>query len=650
MHTLTLDSVVEEIGKAMRAGNLPLAEELLWPALDQRPQYGALWFYSGTIFASKGQHALALECFLKSLALEPHPAIWSNMGACLRYMQDAPLCRRILELGLEHSPDDPHILGNLCGSYVNEGDPWTGIKYGERVINDPEAGPSVRFNLALLYLEAGEYAKGFELYATGHHTHREYRTYTPDPPPLTRELHEELKGQGKRLLVYGEQGLGDELMMATMLGEAKKDYRIIFDCHPRLEWLHRNSSWAEGITIHPTRKTNDKGWSAQVDAKVPIGNLARFYRDDVAKFPAGPFYPAPRKETAEYRAHLQKIAGDRKIIGLATRGGTMNTARLYRMIPPAQLERLLADDRYLFVSLDYEDVTNLGEWITQKFGPNRFVWHPSIVWHWDYHHTAALIAATDAVVTITQTVAHLSAAMGHPTYVLTPSRPDWRMGLTSDSWCWYPSPNTRLLRQNQDDWEPAFSQLAEALETRFFNPLWMHERRLMEGAAGNSMCELGAKKNERGTYKGHFERAGLTHVSIDTNATCGALPLDLTKPIDVASIGGPFDIVTNFGTTEHVAEQEPCWRNVHALVKPGGYLISATPMDWPKHGRWYPTETWYSEFCELNGYRIEASFIEEDKLGYHTLCVRARKVIDRQFTFPQTPFIEMPEGKVGTYE
>lgn len=472
MHSLTLDSVVEQIVIALRAGNVPLAEELLWPALDQRPHYGVLWFYAGAISAAKGQHALALECFLKSSALEPHPAIWSNLGACLRYMQDAQLCRRVLEIGLEHVPDEPHILGNLCASYVNEGDPWPGIAYGERVKDHPEAGPPAKFNLALLYLEAGEYEKGFEYYATGHHAHREIRAYDPDPPPLTRELHEELKGSGKRLLVYGEQGLGDELMFATLLEDARRDYEIVFDHHPRLEWLHRNSRWAKAdgypLAMYPTRKAQEKGWSIECAAKVAIGNLARFYRNTAEDFPAGPWYTAPEKERAQYRAHLESIAKGRKIIGLATRGGTMNTARLYRMIPPPVLEALLSDERYLFVSLDYEDVTPLGEWIAEKYGAGRFVWHPSIVWHWDYHHTAALVAATDAVVTITQTVAHLSAAMGHPTYVLTPSKPDWRMGLKGDTWVWYPTPNTRLLRQTGSDWAPAAEELQRALQARLF--------------------------------------------------------------------------------------------------------------------------------------------------------------------------------------
>jgi Flp pilus assembly protein TadD len=192
LHTLNFDQVIDALQGALAQQDIAQAEELLWPALDQRPHYPILWFFAGVVLSTKGVQAVALECFKKSYALEPHPAIWSNMGAAVRQMQDVEQSRRIFELGLEHVPDEPHILANLCGSYVNEGNPEPGIAYGERVMNDPEAGPACKFNLALLHLEAGHFDRGFDLYAAGSHRLREVKAYNPDPPVLTPELHQRL--------------------------------------------------------------------------------------------------------------------------------------------------------------------------------------------------------------------------------------------------------------------------------------------------------------------------------------------------------------------------------------------------------------------------------------------------------------------------
>jgi hypothetical protein len=49
---------------------------------------------------------------------------------------------------------------------------------------------------------------------------------------------------------------------------------------------------------------------------------------------------------------------------------------------------------------------------------------------------------------------------------MTPSRPDWRLGLTGETWYWYPHTNTRLLRQVGNSWQPALTRLLELLQAR----------------------------------------------------------------------------------------------------------------------------------------------------------------------------------------
>jgi SAM-dependent methyltransferase len=143
------------------------------------------------------------------------------------------------------------------------------------------------------------------------------------------------------------------------------------------------------------------------------------------------------------------------------------------------------------------------------------------------------------------------------------------------------------------------------------------------------MCELGNKKNAKGTYKQYFESLGIRHVSIDSNGLDGAVPLDLRAPIDI----GDFDIVTNFGTTEHVTEQEQCWKNVHNLVRTGGILVSMTPLPghWLRHGLWYPTTTWYKHFALLNDYTIEILYVYVPRF---LIFFRGRKRNDKVFKMP----------------
>jgi ADP-heptose:LPS heptosyltransferase len=64
----------------------------------------------------------------------------------------------------------------------------------------------------------------------------------------------------------------------------------------------------------------------------------------------------------------------------------------------------------------------------------------------DFSETAALVSCLDLVITVDTSVAHLSAALGRPTWILLPYTPDYRWLLDRDDSPWYPT--VRLFRQN----------------------------------------------------------------------------------------------------------------------------------------------------------------------------------------------------------
>lgn len=150
------------------------------------------------------------------------------------------------------------------------------------------------------------------------------------------------------------------------------------------------------------------------------------------------------------------------------------------------------------------------------------------------------------------------------------------------------------------------------------------------------MFELGNKINgELGSYKNFFVKIGLEHVSVDWNGKDGALPLDLRTPI--WNEFPPFDMVTNIGTTEHVDDQVGVWANIHHLTDVNGIIVSATPYpggkSWWWHGEWYPTESFFEQFADLNGYEIERMG-KGKEVPNENLYVRLAKKEKRSFKMP----------------
>jgi len=228
------------------------------------------------------------------------------------------------------------------------------------------------------------------------------------------------------------------------------------------------------LVLLPTRKENDPTQANQhgpFAAKLGVGDMGNLFRrseEDFARIwrAQGPFWRAPNRDEADaYRTSLERLAEGRKIIGLATRGGVVKTMRSYRTLSVSDLAPLFElREEYLFVCFDYEDVGAYVDHVNKTYGDGTLYWWRSIVQHFDYDHTAALVEATDAMVTVCQSVAHLAAGMGHPTHVLVPSKPAWRYGLTGERWFLYPDNAVRLYRQQGEDWSAAVAALREDLD------------------------------------------------------------------------------------------------------------------------------------------------------------------------------------------
>jgi ADP-heptose:LPS heptosyltransferase len=125
------------------------------------------------------------------------------------------------------------------------------------------------------------------------------------------------------------------------------------------------------------------------------------------------------------------------------------------------LDPLFKDERYYWVILDYEHVDVTVDQLVQRYG-QRFGYFYAVNHHFDYDWTLSLVHATDAVLTVCQSLFHLSAASGHPTLCLVPDKPAWRYGLKGKRHYWYPGGHCRLFRQKDGAWD--MQEVARQLE------------------------------------------------------------------------------------------------------------------------------------------------------------------------------------------
>jgi tetratricopeptide (TPR) repeat protein len=312
-----------------------------------------------------------------------------------------------------------------------------------------------RYYRAHWYLAHGEYAKGWEDYR--------FRTFSGGEKirPIALPLWGGEALDGRSIVLLAEQGLGDEVMFASVFEDViKRARRAVIECDPRLGTLFARSFPSAEIVAR--RRETAPSWIADyapLDCYALIGDLPRFFRKQIQDFPRHTGYLRPSAEkVAAWRARLERLGPGLKV-GISWRGGSAITRRPIRSIPLSQWAPIFATPGASFVNLQYGDCAAELETLARDSGVRVHHWPEALG---DYDDTAALCGALDLTISVCTSLIHLNGALGRPVWVLTPRVPEWRYGRASDELIWYPS--VRLLRQGDDrQWAPVIQKAAAML-------------------------------------------------------------------------------------------------------------------------------------------------------------------------------------------
>lgn len=161
--------------------------------------------------------------------------------------------------------------------------------------------------------------------------------------------------------------------------------------------------------------------------------------------------------------------------------------------------------------------------------------------------------------------------------------------------------------------------------------------------SGKRILELGNQVmrewiSGRKTSKDYFNDQGvMEHVYFDLNGQDGAVPVDLTAPVP-AEYHNRFDLVTNFGTSEHILNQRQVFKTIHDCCRTGGYMVHSVPLDgyWKRHSPYHYKPGFAVALAEKMGYAMVESDVNDrgnDKLLTFVLYKRADSLFAGN-TFP----------------
>jgi tetratricopeptide (TPR) repeat protein len=258
--------------------------------------------------------------------------------------------------------------------------------------------------------------------------------------------------EGKTILVHVDEGLGDCIQFARYLPMvAARGARVILMVDKAVVPL---LSGIPGVSQCLPRSAAPPAF----DMHCPMSSLPLVFQTRLDSIPSGISYlPAPAE--AAKRAWEDRLGPhDRLRVGLVWSGNPKHTNDHNRSLPLQMLSRVLDLDA-CFVSLQKDPKASDLAFLRERTGIVDLTGHLT-----DFTETAALVSCLDLVITVDTSVAHLSAALRRPTWILLPYAPDYRWLLDRDDSPWYPS--VRLFRQTAiRDYGEVVDRVRTALRT-----------------------------------------------------------------------------------------------------------------------------------------------------------------------------------------
>lgn len=442
-------------------GRVPEAEATLRTAIEKRPEYADAHFNLGIVLEKSARFSEAEAAYREALRLRPDAAAgYNNLGNVLhqtgRPREAADVYRQALALDPNGAPSHYNLATALRAlDLPHEAEPH----YRSALELKPDYFDA-QFGFGTLLLSLGRFDEGWPLFESRYALPRFLHYKTKATLPMPQWQGQSL--EGRSLLVWQEDGLGDVIQFARYLPSLKAAgaARLDMVCAPSLHRLFANVEGLDALLTHdiaPAKYGDYDCWTSLLSVPTHL-------RTTLDTIPSAHYLQVDPQRAAHWHDRLATALPPGPRIGLVWKGNPRHHNDAHRSLSSlAQLLPLWSIPGVSFVSLQKGQDEDEAQ-RPQPFQPLLALGHELT----DFADTAALISQLDLVVCVDTSTAHLAASLGTPCFVLLPYHdPDWRWLYGRSDSPWYPG-TMRVFRQPRaDNWSAPIEAILQACLARF---------------------------------------------------------------------------------------------------------------------------------------------------------------------------------------
>ena len=435
------EKIIKLNNNAITISNLALSYQLIQDfskaislfneSIELDPEYFAGYINLGSALSSIGMHDEFLKLSLKALNKWPKsPELHTNVGVALLALGHHKEARISLETALLLNENSVDALFNIASIESFEGNRTKAINIFEKLLENSELLTEARtiqikHSLGFEYLNSGKLKKGWEYYEYG---------FSPlIPHYLKRNPNRNfstLRWNGsnidnKTLMIWGEQGIGDEILYSSLIPDLMKDVaNLIIECEPRIVSILQRS-FPNATIRSPKFDTSNENFQTlfDYDFQIPIGSLFQYYRKDIVDFHhANSKYIVTSKYLNEkYQKRLYEYESKLKI-GIIWRSGMLDPLRNLHYTNILDWGVIFELNNIEFINLQYGECEEELIQAEKKFNKKIHRWNDVDLKN-DLDDVISIIENLDLVIAPCTATAWLAAGVGKPTLVF--QQKDW---------------------------------------------------------------------------------------------------------------------------------------------------------------------------------------------------------------------------------
>ncbi len=431
------------------------AEHSFRQAIHLKPDYVEAWDNLGTALRLQHQFAAAIVAHKKALELNPKNVIsYTNLAAIFNNLKqfDAAVEYCLKAVALDPAYSLAYFyLGSACMAQENF---IASEQFITHALTLDPGNANAQYTLAMLLLGTGKLQPGWELHES---------RFTKAFQPIAKPYYPYPFWQGesladKTILVWSEQGVGDQISFAEMVADLHASHCIIA-CKKKLVPLFAHSfPWAEVVDLEDHPRLEGK----HIDVQSAAGSLGRWLRPDAASFPRRKaFLSADPERIAYWKTRLAAL-GDELTVGICWRSGNLVGERSLYCTQLDEWGAILSVPGVRFVNLQYDDCSAEIEDARERFGVQITTFAEVDLFD-DLLENAALCKALDLVISAPTAAGILAAALGAPTWQLISGFEWQKFGGTENQFY----ATMKLFNKNWDQpWDDMINQIASELHSK----------------------------------------------------------------------------------------------------------------------------------------------------------------------------------------